>query len=135
MIEDRLTLNFEIAERLCDARTSAKLTQAQLAERTACQVSASMISAYEGSQRRLGIEEARLLAKALGTVTPAYLLCVEAAMPLTADEIDLLALYRAADAGGRALIREQIIGGAGTSDRIGSPDERLKPLPHSDGTP
>lgn len=78
MIEDRLTLNFQIAERLRDARSCANLTQALLAERTDGQVSTSMISSYEEAQRRMGIEEARLLAKALGTVTPAFLLCVEA---------------------------------------------------------
>jgi len=117
VIEDRLTLNSEIAERLCDARSCAKLTQAQLAERTAGQVSTSMISSYESAQRRMGIEEARLLAMALGTVTPAYLLCVEPAMPLTADEIELLAMYRAADAGARARIREKAIVGASTRRR------------------
>jgi transcriptional regulator with XRE-family HTH domain len=107
MIEDRLTLSFQIAERLRDARSCAKLTQVQLAERTDGQVSAAMISGYEGSQRRIGIEEARVLAKALGTVTPAYLLCVEESMPLAPDETALLDMYRAADARGRALIREK----------------------------
>ena len=56
-------------------------------------------------------------------------------MPLTADEIDLLAMYRAADAEGRALIRERIIGGASTMDRIGSPGQRTKLLPDADGAP
>lgn len=106
-----------------------------MAKRTAGQVSTSMISSYESAQRRMGINEARLLALALGTITPAYLLCVETAMSLTADEIDLLAMYRAADDKGRALIREQITGGASTSGRIGSVDQRTKPLPDSTGTP
>ena len=107
MIEDRLTLNFEIAERLRRARTAADLSLAQVADRTDGRISVSTISNYERGQRRVGIEEARLLAKALGTVTPAYLLCVETALPLAPDERDLLARYRETDAWGRTLVMQK----------------------------
>jgi transcriptional regulator with XRE-family HTH domain len=106
MIEDRLTLNFQIAERLRLARSASSLSLAQLSDRTEGKVSVSMISNYERAQRRIGIEEACLLAKALGTVTPGYLLCVEPLMRFSPDELDLLGMYRKADARGRALIRE-----------------------------
>jgi len=66
-----------------------------------------MLSNYERAQRRIGIEEARLLAKALGTVTPGYLLCVEPLMSVSPDELGLLGMYRKADAQGRALIIEK----------------------------
>ena len=62
MIQDRLTLNFEIAERLRRARSAADLSLAQLADRTDGRISVSTISNYERGQRRVGIEEARLLA-------------------------------------------------------------------------
>lgn len=106
MNDFKLQLNFEIAERLRYARTCAKLTVAQLAERTNGAISASTLGKCEQGNRRLGIEEARILANALGTVTPAFLLCVEPLMSLAPDEIDLLGMYRATDACGRVRIRE-----------------------------
>jgi hypothetical protein len=69
VIEDRLTLNVEIAARLRDARFCAEKPRASLNERTAGQILASMISRFESAKRRLGIKEARFLALALGPVT------------------------------------------------------------------
>ena len=57
-----------------------------------------------GGIRRLSIEAARLLPRALGSFTPAYLLCVDGPMNLATDEIELLQKYRATDAKGRASV-------------------------------
>ncbi len=64
----------------------------------------SRLNNYERGIRRLSIEAARVLANALGTCTPAYLLCVDDPLTLNADEIALLQKYRETDAQGRALV-------------------------------
>lgn len=104
MSNSSIPLSKEIGERLRDARRSAKLTLGDLSERTEWRLSKSRISNYEQGIRRMGVEEARELAAALGTVTPAWLLCVENPMDLGLDEMDLINRYRATDARGRALL-------------------------------
>lgn len=107
MTESEITLSNEIGERLRYARQCAELSLAGLSDRTGGQLSKSRISNYEQGLRRMGVEEARLLAAALGTVTPAYLLCIEDPLNLSADELDLLRQYRATDAQGRIAVRAQ----------------------------
>ena len=52
----------------------------------------------------MSIEVARMLADAFGTVSAAYLLCLDDPMHLTPDEIELIRKYRDTDGKGRALI-------------------------------
>ena len=66
-----------IGSRLREARKAQKLSLQQLADMTGGVLSKSRISNYEQGLRRVGIEEARILAKALGTVSATYLLCLE----------------------------------------------------------
>ncbi len=94
----------EIGERLRYARNSAGLSLSQLSELTGGTLSKSRISNYEQGLRNLSIEAARGLAEALGNVSPAYLMCLDDPMNLSADETDLLKTYRATDAMGRARV-------------------------------
>lgn len=99
-------LTREIGRRLRDVRHGQGLTLAALSERTAGAMSKSRISNYEQGIRRLGLEEAMILAEALGVVSPAWLLCLDDAdAPLSDTEQHLMRLYRAADARGRRLIQ------------------------------
>ena len=100
-------LSREIGERLRYARHSKELSLGQLSELTGRALSKSRISNYEQGIRRMSIEVARGLAWALGNVSPAFLLCVDDPLTLTADEIDLLKTYRAADAKGQAMVRKK----------------------------
>ncbi len=104
MHESEIRLSEAIGQRLREARHRAGWSLTTLSERTGGQLSKSRISNYEQGIRRMGIQEARLLATALGTVTPAFLLCIEDALDLTADERDLIKHYRATDAQGRAAV-------------------------------
>ena len=52
----------------------------------------------------MSIEAAQMLAEAFGTVSAAYLLCLDDPMHLTPDEIELIRKYRDTDGKGRALI-------------------------------
>jgi transcriptional regulator with XRE-family HTH domain len=105
--ESENALTREIGERLRYARHSKGLSLGQLSALTGDALSKSRISNYELGIRRMSVEAARLLADALGTCTPAFLLCVEDPMNLTADEIDLIQKYRATDAKGQALVRKK----------------------------
>lgn len=107
MSDDEISLTREIGERLRYTRTCAGLSLSQLSELTGGTLSKSRISNYEQGLRRLSIEAARGLAEALGNVTPAYLMCLDDPMNLSADEIDLLKTYRATDAMGQALVRKK----------------------------
>ncbi len=107
MTESEIALSKAIGERLCYARECAELSLSRLSDRTDGRLSKSRIANYEQGTRRMGIEEARLLAAALGTVTPAFLLCVEDPLNLSADELDLLAQYRATDPRGRIEVLKQ----------------------------
>ena len=107
MTEPEITLSKAIGERLRDACEATGLSLSRLSERTDERLCKSRISNYEQGTRRMGIEEARLLAAALGTVTPAFLLCIEDPLNLSADELDLLRHYRAIDAMGRIEVRKR----------------------------
>ena len=107
MTRDKITLTQEIGERLRYARLCKRLSLGQLSGLTGGALSESRISNYELGTRRMSVEAARLLADALGTCTPAFLLCVDDHLTLTADEFDLIQSYRQTDAKGRALVRKK----------------------------
>ena len=106
MSESKITLSKEIGERLRGTRKGAGLSLSQLAERTGGRLSKSRISNYEQGLRRMGVEEARELAAALGTISPGYLLCLDDPWNLDADEIHILNCYRTTDDRGRAFLRD-----------------------------
>lgn len=97
-------LSARIGQRLREARNIENLSLAKLSERTGETLSKSRISNYEQGLRRMGLEEAMILSKALGTVSPVYLLCLEDSGPLTPVERELVDSYRDADDRGRASI-------------------------------
>jgi len=99
-----MTLNKQIGQRLKAARQAQKYSLSELASRTKT-LSKSRISNYEQGIRRMGIEEAQELSEALEGVTPAYLLCLDDASPLSQDEWQLIQRYRKTDARGRQLIQ------------------------------
>jgi transcriptional regulator with XRE-family HTH domain len=107
MTQGITTLIRESARRLRSARSAKGLTLSQLSERTGGLLSKSRISNYEQGIRRISVEAARDLSEAFGDVTAAYLLCIDESMAFAADEIDLIRSYRAADAEGRASMRQQ----------------------------
>jgi transcriptional regulator with XRE-family HTH domain len=97
-------LNRAIGDRVRAARLARGLSLADLSALTGDSLSVSSISHYELGQRRLSIEAARTLARALGGMSAAYLLCLEedgAPAKVDADEARLLAAFRAMDAEGR----------------------------------
>lgn len=98
-------LTQRIGNRLREARHEQKLSLSELAERTGC-YSKSRISNYEQGLRRMGLEESMVLAAALGTVTPNWLLCLDDTPPPPVEEVELIARYRAADDQGRSRLRE-----------------------------
>jgi transcriptional regulator with XRE-family HTH domain len=81
-----------------------QLSLSQLAEKTGKKLSKSRISNYEQGNRRMGIEQAVMLAQALGEVSPIYLLCLEGGDALMGDERELLRLFRRIDRRGKELI-------------------------------
>jgi transcriptional regulator with XRE-family HTH domain len=97
-------LSAAIGLRLRAERHRRKWSLSQLAARTADILAKSRISNYEQGIRRMGLEEAVILARALGDVSHVYLLCLDDSDPLSTAEHDLLALYRASDKRGRAMI-------------------------------
>ena len=97
-------LSVAIGLRLRAERHRRKLSLARLAARTGDTLGKSRISNYEQGTRRLGLEEAVILARALGGVSPVYLLCLEDVDPLTCSEHNLLACFRASDERGQAMI-------------------------------
>ncbi|MCF7983850.1 MAG: helix-turn-helix domain-containing protein [Thiohalocapsa sp.] len=99
------TLTEEIGSRLREARKVRGLSLSQLSACTNGALSKSRISNYEQGLRRMGVEEARMLSEALGTVSGAYLLCLdEDAFLNDAEERLLLDYFRRADMRGRAAI-------------------------------
>jgi transcriptional regulator with XRE-family HTH domain len=98
-----MELTKRIGLRLRDARKAQSLSLAALAARTSS-LSKSRISNYEQGLRRMGLEEARELASALGSVTPTYLLCLDDDGYMSERESALLDLYRQADDRGRDTI-------------------------------
>jgi transcriptional regulator with XRE-family HTH domain len=93
-----------IGERLRAARHARGISLQALSDLTGGTLSKSRISNYEQGIRRLSVEAARVLAEALGTVSPAYLLCVDDGETKSPEEMQLLQRYRAADAGGKTAI-------------------------------
>jgi hypothetical protein len=91
VIEHRVARSFEIAERVLCARSCASRILVHLSELTDGRIPSSMIG-RRGRATAPVHQEARLPGMGPGTTTPAYLLCVEAALPLTADNIDVLAM-------------------------------------------
>jgi len=100
-----MELTKKIGQRLREARHAQDLSLAQLSARTGS-LSKSRISNYEQGIRRMGLEEARLLAEALETVTPVYLLCLDDTGPSSEAEMSLLELYRRANDRGKGRILE-----------------------------
>lgn len=94
----------KIGLRLRAVREGQGLSLAALASKTGDALSKSRISNYEQGLRRMGIEEARTLAKALGTVSTTYLLCLDDEGRLTDDEKRLLECFRRTDERGRAAV-------------------------------
>lgn len=94
-------LTQRIGQRLRAARHAQGLSLMQLSERTAGSLSKSRISNYEQGIRRMGLEQAQALSVALGTVSAAYLLCLDDEAFLDEQEQKLLADFRQADARGR----------------------------------
>jgi len=98
-----MELTKQIGLRLRTARKAQGLSLAALAARTSA-LSKSRISNYEQGLRRMGLEEAQVLAAALGTVTATYLLCLESEGQISEAESTLLDHYRHADDRGKATI-------------------------------
>jgi transcriptional regulator with XRE-family HTH domain len=98
-------LSMLIGSRLRAARKALGLSLTDLAARTGGALTKSRISNYEQGLRRMGVEEARMLATALGTVSAAYLLCLEDSGFLVEEEQRLLERYRRTDERGRATIQ------------------------------
>lgn len=98
-----MDLTKQIGQRLRAARHAQQLSLAELSIRTNA-LSKSRISNYEQGIRRMGLEEAQVLANALGTVTPTYLLCLEDTDPLTPQERQLVEYFRQTDERGQATI-------------------------------
>lgn len=107
MKESRIALTQQMGERIRAARLAAELSLSQLSEATGGKLSKSRISNYEQGIRRVGVEEASELARALGTVTPGYLLCLDEPSIMSADELALLKDYRGTDTAGRKRLRSQ----------------------------
>jgi len=98
-----MELTKRIGLRLREARKAQNLSLAALAARTSS-LSKSRISNYEQGLRRMGLEEARELASALGTVSATFLLCLEDEGHVTERETALLDYYRHADNRGKDTI-------------------------------
>jgi transcriptional regulator with XRE-family HTH domain len=108
MTEDKIQLTHDIGTRLRAARHAQELSLSELSERTGGELSKSRISNYEQGLRRMGIEEARALAAALGSVSATYLLCLEDDAQLSDEERQLVERYRKAKPKMRASVRELI---------------------------
>ena len=103
--EPAADLTHRIGARLRQARHDLGLSLSELAERTS-RYSKSRISNYEQGLRRMGLEESVILATALGTVSPTWLLCLDDTPLLATAEAELIGRYRATDDAGRARLRE-----------------------------
>lgn len=99
-IKITMDLTKRIGQRLRSARHEQKLSLADLSARTQS-LSKSRISNYEQGIRRMGLEEADELSRALGTVTPTYLLCLDDRGPLSDRELELIDHFRRTDERGR----------------------------------
>jgi len=104
MTPDSEELTAKIGLRLRAARRAQKLSLQALSVRTGGALMKSRISNYEQGIRRLGIEEAQVLAEALGTVSVTYLLCLDDEEFLNQHEKELLQCFRRTDGRGRETI-------------------------------
>jgi transcriptional regulator with XRE-family HTH domain len=104
MDKNDTALTARIGQRLRNERMNQKLSLAKLVDRTGGLLSKSRISNYEQGIRRMGLEEAAILAQALETVSPVYLLCLDDSKPLTPVEHELVRSFRNTDNRGRASI-------------------------------
>jgi transcriptional regulator with XRE-family HTH domain len=102
MTFDRDARSADIGARLRAARHALGWSLSVLSQRTRPTLSKSRISNYEKGLRRMGLEEAEVLADALGTVTAPYLLGFEVGTRLAARERALIACFRATDERRRA---------------------------------
>ena len=100
-----LELNKRMGDRLRRARNELDLSLAELSAQTEGVLEKSCISNYEQGIRRMGIEQAELLAQALGTVSAPYLLCLADEGFLSEEERDLVERLRRTDSQGRAIVR------------------------------
>ena len=104
MVPEAQDLTSKIGLRLREARHAEKLSLGALSDRTGGALSRSRISNYEQGIRRLGLEEARMLARALGTVSATYLLCLDDEGFLSEQELELLRCFRGTDERGRETV-------------------------------
>ena len=104
MSQEPPSLNRRIGDRLRAARQAQGLSLAQLSERTGGLLTKSRISNYEQGIRRVSLEAAHTLAEALGSVTAAYLLCIEDGNLLSDDEHRLVQSFRRSDRRGKEMI-------------------------------
>jgi transcriptional regulator with XRE-family HTH domain len=114
MTPEEQALSHKIGHRLREARNAQQLSLSQLSARTGGRLGKPRISNYEQGLRRLGIEEAQILAEVLGTVSATYLLCLEAEKSpsetsLNQEERSLLHCFRGADERGRRAILDLAI--------------------------
>ena len=105
MTTDEESLTRAIGQRLRAQRQAVGISLTELCARTSDALSKSRISNYEQGIRRMGVEEARILAKALGTVTPAYLLCLDDEGPLSPKEAELIETFRGLSPEVQAVVR------------------------------
>jgi transcriptional regulator with XRE-family HTH domain len=103
-MSERNELSAAIGVRLRSERQRRKLSLSQLAALTGDILAKSRISNYEQGIRRMGLEEASILARALGDVSPTYLLHLDDSDPLSSAERELLKLFRESDARGRTML-------------------------------
>jgi transcriptional regulator with XRE-family HTH domain len=101
-MNEKNPLSVAIGARLRAERHRAGLSLSKLGEQTGGQLSKSRISNYEQGLRRMGLEEAILLGRALNAL-PSYLLCLDEET-LSVKEHDLIRMYRASDARGQKVI-------------------------------
>jgi transcriptional regulator with XRE-family HTH domain len=104
MVPEAQDLTSKIGLRLREARHAEKLSLGALSDRTGGALSRSRISNYEQGIRRLGLEEATMLAQALGTVSATYLLCLDNEGYLSEQEQALVRCFRRTDERGRETI-------------------------------
>ena len=97
-------LSTAIGLRLRAERHLRELSLSQLAALTGNKLSKSRISNYEQGLRRMGLEESMILGRALGDVSPVYLLCLDDSDPLSSAERELLKLFRESNARGRTTL-------------------------------
>ena len=108
MTDNHQALTQAIGHRLRAHRQAVGLSLSEVSERTGGALSKSRISNYEQGIRRMGVEEATMLAEAIGTITPGYLLGLEGTGPISPEEYALLCAFRALAPEAQAVIRRAL---------------------------